>query len=378
MKKTNLLTLILAVAFFVPNLGAQCIQDIYNLIEHPEPCFFVGTVNPEDISCYDPTSPTPWKYTWRISGADDGSLIAVYHGMAFQHTFQKFGGYDFCLEIEKDGNLQNGPEITECATYTTCQFCEGADIEVEYLSCPTGYGCNIELKSSFAAENAVGLKPDATYIITYSPTYYEINGGAWEQDIFLVKTAVNYHPEKGEVRTSSKLQVPYERGCYKVRMVLDLELDAGAHAQWGGPGCHQLEVWDTETFRCIACANEEGLCTASILATEESNENGTCEIFDCTGLRSSEEGTAYEQGEFKVSPNPAKDILHLDFPAGQKEECNIHFYNMLGQPVKSVTGNPGENHHLDLNVADLPQGMFYLAVQQKGQVIFSQKIMITE
>lgn len=378
MKRTKL-TFWLLLPLLLPflNANAQCIRDIYNLIESPAPCFFVGTVDVESIECYDPFSPMPWKYTWKIRGADDGKLIATYHGMAFQHTFKKFGGYEFCLEIEKDGNQLNGPEIQECATYTTCQFCGTTDIGVEYIACPAGDGCDIELKASFDAENTVGLKPSATFIVSYSPTYYESNGGLWEQDVVLLKATPTFFPEKGKIVVSEKMKIPYQRGCYKTRLVLDLEFDAGAHSHWGGPACQQLELWDNEIFRCIACVNENEDCQASILASQVSNESGTCEIFSCVGLRENPDETfTAETGNFRLSPNPAKDVLHLDFPENEGG-FNIYLFNMMGQTVQT-SATAINSSHLDLDTSDLPNGMFFLMLEKDGKNVFSQKIMIAK
>ncbi len=379
MKKTKLILSLLSLLFIFQHTTAQCIKDVYNLIHFATPCLFVGIIDAEQIACYDPNSPHPWRYTWKIRGADDGKLIATYNGMVFTHAFQKFGGYEFCLEIDKDNNKFNGPEIQECVTYTTCEFCGDSDIGIEYLSCPAGKGCNIELKASFAAENIVGVKPDATFIITRIPTLPEMLAGMQEQDEIYIQAAPNFFPEKGMVEVSQTTQVPYQRGCYYVRLVLDLELNAGAHESWGNPSCERIVLQDDETFRCMGCINENGDCEASIKATAISNEEGTCDLFGCMDLRDGsggeEEAPGYSGG-FQLGPNPASEVLHLTFPA-EEGDVNVYLFDVMGRVVQAIPTNMNARH-LDINTSMLSKGIYFLNLEKGGRSLFSQKVMIAK
>ncbi len=376
-KKSLLWLLPLFLAFL--SSKAQCIKDITYLINSPTPCFFVGTVEFDNPLCYDPFSMVPWKYTWKIRGADDGKLEASYDGMAFQHTFKKFGGYEFCLEIDKDGNELNGPEIVDCVTYTTCQFCGPTDISVDYLSCPTGKGCNIELNSSFAAENTVGLHQRARFVISYIPTVYEEGDHIFGEDKITVASIPNYYPEKGRVEVSAKLKIPYARGCYKVRLELDLEQDAGAHYHWGGPPCQQLEIWSDETFRCIGCINENEDCQASLNANKKTSESGTCDIFTCVELRESPDegaGLFAAQNSFRLSPNPAGDVVHVDFPEDEKG-FSVYLFNAMGQ-LMHTTSSLVSIDHFDLDTSTVPNGIYFLILKKEGRNIYSEKVMISK
>lgn len=189
-------TLLLCLSFTMGRLqlNAQCIEDIRYLIDHPSPCFFIGTVKSADPNCFDPFANPLWRYKWIISGADDGEVVATYDGLAFGHTFTKFGGYDFCLEIDKDGLPETPPDIRECITYTTCEFCGDVDINFQYLDCPVTMGCNVEVAAEIEAVNAYGIKPMATYVITYYPTGPELAGGSESYDIVFNQIPVTYHP----------------------------------------------------------------------------------------------------------------------------------------------------------------------------------------
>ncbi|MBI5913902.1 MAG: T9SS type A sorting domain-containing protein [Bacteroidetes bacterium] len=378
MKKLNLFSWMLA-CLCTQHIHAQCIKDIQNLITNPTPCFFVGNIDFENPDCFDVFAFPQWKYTWKIRAADDGELMATYSGPAFQHTFKKFGGYDFCLEIDKDGDPTNAPDYVDCKTYTTCQICTEAEIEFEYISCPYNAGCNVQLTAEVDAENAVGLVPSATFIVTYYPNTIELLGGYGEYDLVFPRIDVEYHPETGIIYVAEDVTVPFKRGCFKPRLVFTLEEGAGAHG-WDGLPCPRVDLFGNNVFRCIACANEEGKCEASLLATHISNENGTCEIFNCALLRSSEEGDDEEFARSKgysVSPNPARDELHVDLPEATGTNRQISLYNYFGQLVQSAAC-PEDSRHLDLNLSALNSGIFMLVVHANGRVVHSTQVVVSK
>lgn len=375
MKRLFLLTAAFVLGLFaLPKAESQCIGDISYLIDSPQPCFFVGSIDANKLECFDPFTFFLWKYTWKIRGADDGELIATYDGIAFQHTFQKFGGYEFSLEIDKDGNHLTPPEIMEFVTYTTCEPCGESSIEVKYNDCPVGYSCNIELTAKMEAENAVGLLPDAKFIVTYYPTSYELNGGVGAYDLEFPDIDVNYNPHTGLITVSEDIEVPYERGCFIPRLQFELSYNAGARDQWLDTPCQYLDIQGIKTFRCIACNDPNGDCKASVKATER----GDCEPYYCVGLRGDEgnedvESISEEAGSFQVSPNPARNNLHVELPLSNRERM-IWLYDAFGKPVRTLQGTD----HNDIDLADLASGMYHLLVTEEGQRVFSEKIIIAK
>ncbi len=372
MKKRFLLAAFVMAAWALPKGNTQCIGDISYLISSPKPCFYMGSVDASKLECFDPFTFFMWKYTWKIRGADDGKLIAIYDGMIFQHTFKKFGGYEFTLEIDKDGKPQTPPDIQETITYTTCEPCGKADIEVDYLNCPEGAGCSVKLTASMEAVNAVGLLPDAKFIVTYYPTSNELNGGSGAYDLEFPDIDVNYNPQTGLITVSEDLVVPYERGCFKPRLEFGLEYGAGSKEQGSNFSCQQVDLFGKYTFRCIACTFGDGDCKASLKA----NEVGGCEPFSCIGLRGEEEdasGETVAKSRFLAGPNPASNTLHIEQPASSRERV-ILMYDAFGKQVKYLVGMG----HQNIDLTDVSNGMYHLLITEEGKPVFSEKIVVAK
>ncbi|MBK9017999.1 MAG: T9SS type A sorting domain-containing protein [Saprospiraceae bacterium] len=164
----------------------------------PAPCFFVGNIDFDNTECFDVFAFPSWTYTWKIKKANTGELVAIYDGIAFQHTFAKFGGYEFCLEVDKDDDPTNAPDIVDCVTYTTCEVCTSDSIKIEYITCPFGEGCEISLSANIHAANDIGLEPSAKIFVTYLPTPQELLGGVESYDIEFKDIDIEYNPATRE------------------------------------------------------------------------------------------------------------------------------------------------------------------------------------
>ncbi|MCF8244598.1 MAG: T9SS type A sorting domain-containing protein [Saprospiraceae bacterium] len=360
------------------NLDAQCIKNVQNLINMPAPCFFVGYVDFDNSECFDVANGSNWVYTWKIRSADDGQIIASYDGLAFQHTFKKFGGYQFCLEVDKDGNPTNTPDIVDCVTYTTCEICTGDSIKIVYNSCPYGEGCDITFTTYIEAQNDIGLKSIAKAIITYLPTPQELLGGVDSYDIEFGDIPVEYNPFNDTIQISQSFKIPFKRGCFKPRIVFQLEDGFGAHGQ-DDMACSELELRSEDKFRCIACANENGDCIASEVAARISNEEDSCDPFYfCNQLRSSESDKVSEQQHttLLVSPNPANDRLHLEFPNTQDDFRRLIILNQFGQKLIQREFSNDETS-TDIMVSDLVPGLYFAKMMiENGETLKSAQILI--
>lgn len=358
-------------------LDAQCIKDIQSLINMPAPCFFVGSIDFENTECFDIISFQDWKYSWIIKSANDGALVAQYDGIAFQHTFKKFGGYEFCLEIDKDGDPTNAPDVVNCVTYTTCEVCTLDTIKMEYLKCPFGEGCEISLSAKIPAANDIGLKPNAKFIATYLPTPQEILGGAESYDIEFGDIDIEFDPFTDTINVSQNIKVPFKRGCFKPRIEFQLEDGKGAH---GGDGiaCTSINLHADKKFRCIACANENGECIASVVASQISNDEDSCNPFYfCNLLREeeSEEQQGLSSKTFFISPNPAYDRIHFQLPISDAENRQLVFSNNIGQSVMQVKINP-EDKEADTSIASLFPGQYFVTLVENGLRTQTMKIII--
>lgn len=377
MKKICLFFLALALPF-LQRIEAQCIKDIQNLIEMPTPCFFIGMIDWDNPECFDASGGSNFTYTWKIKSADDGALIATYNGMMFQHSFEKFGGYEFCLEIDKDQDPYNIAEVIDCVTYTTCQICNEEKIDIEYVSCPFGTGCDIKLTTNIKAENAIGLKPIAKFTVTYLPTPQELAGGIESYDLEYDDIDVEYNAQTDTILVSQNITIPYQRGCYIPKVKFKLLDGYGAHGL-DGQACTEITLDSEEKFRCIACANEDGECIASELAAEISNTEGTCNMFTlCNQLREDESNENVESHarSFGISPNPATDRLHVDLPNHESDARQLLVINMLGQQVMRMDIPAGESH-FDFYIDTLLSGLYLVTVLEEGEIAYSTQLVIS-
>lgn len=372
-------TLLLASLFPCYTLMAQCILDVSYLKDSPQPCHFVGTVDFENSNCVDISQPD-WSYRWSIREAGNGEMVAVYEGMAFDHVFEKFGGYNFCLEIYKDGNTNNSPSHYECVSYTTCEPCGDTDLSFNYQSCPIGEGCNLEFVTEIPAVNMVGLKDKANYVVTYTPTELELLGGAETYELEFENIDIEFHPDSNLIIVSEDLNVKFSRGCFTARLELELEEGRGAHYTYGGPPCTDLVIEGTEVFRCISC-NEEGFgCTASIMATEVSNGESSCKLFACpieTDSRSTDFDTDTQDEPIpsflSISPNPARTNVRVEV-SNSHDNMTISILDAMGRVV--ATKNPNGYDSTDFDVSYVLPGLYMVIVRANGKVTHSEKLVI--
>jgi PKD repeat protein len=68
-------------------------------------------------------------------------------------------------------------------------------------------------------------------------------------------------------------------------------------------------------------------------------------------------------------PNPAKDIIKLDISAEEGNALNVMVYNQLGQQLNSESHMLYKgNNTLDINISDLPEGIYFVRLQAANSV----------
>lgn len=76
--------------------------------------------------------------------------------------------------------------------------------------------------------------------------------------------------------------------------------------------------------------------------------------------------------EVSVYPNPASDVITV---AHNLERIDgIKITNMIGQQVRFVRPSSGQLHQLQVNIADLPKGMYMVNLQSNGNTVFTKRI----
>ena len=79
-------------------------------------------------------------------------------------------------------------------------------------------------------------------------------------------------------------------------------------------------------------------------------------------------------------PNPTSDKVTIDFTLTKNQKADVRLFNEVGQQVKisqSVYGIQGENKIL-LDVAELPEGIYFAQIVLEGNVTATKRFVITK
>ena len=109
---------------------------------------------------------------------------------------------------------------------------------------------------------------------------------------------------------------------------------------WGDPGIGNVEVSETIGDSCTG-----------------TSEQVEVTIDDCTGL---DEITS---SEFNIYPNPAKDMLNINFSVDLNDKYTITIQNLLGQITSTLTGvGTGEHQLQSINTSGMPKGQYIISI----------------
>ena len=79
--------------------------------------------------------------------------------------------------------------------------------------------------------------------------------------------------------------------------------------------------------------------------------------------------------ELVIYPNPANAQLNIDFQGSKQTSLKkVEIYNCMGSLVKVVYFNQNKS---SVDVSDLPQGFYIVAVKSKGKILARQKVIIS-
>ncbi|MHC0443470.1 GEVED domain-containing protein [Flavobacterium sp. 3-210] len=79
-----------------------------------------------------------------------------------------------------------------------------------------------------------------------------------------------------------------------------------------------------------------------------------------------------------VYPNPAVDILKIDFALAENQDIQVSIYDLNASLLKTINakGNRGQNS-LDVNVSDLKAGQYLLSIKRGNEVVKRSKFIIS-
>ncbi|PKR82151.1 hypothetical protein CW751_02095 [Brumimicrobium salinarum] len=132
---------------------------------------------------------------------------------------------------------------------------------------------------------------------------------------------------------------------------------------------HELNAGGSIPFFLLICPDVQNPELSTIVKSDEGYSNGMFNAYQTaldqcpTATMDVVEMTAQEV-DFKAYPNPANNVVNIDFELNTQEETTISIINTVGQTVVvnnlgSVTGVQS----IQLNVADLEAGMYIVKVK---------------
>ncbi|PLX20023.1 MAG: hypothetical protein C0597_04730 [Marinilabiliales bacterium] len=135
-----------------------------------------------------------------------------------------------------------------------------------------------------------------------------------------------------------------------------------------------VNVYKTWTIP-VGEVNVDSLITIVFLQDDETKEiYQTAYANDFTTITSIEDfNESIESYDYRVYPNPVKEILILELLKDITFELDVNIYNGIGSMVRSSKLLPGENR-IEINTNDLPGGVYYLRITNEEQIIESKKI----
>ena len=99
--------------------------------------------------------------------------------------------------------------------------------------------------------------------------------------------------------------------------------------------------------------------------------NGQLQPYELMRVTGIEEN---EQKEIDVFPNPASSTITVQI-ANKVLNASVTLYDVVGKKIKETVRM--ESDKTELNVSDLQNGVYYLQIENEGQIIRKEKIVIT-
>ena len=81
--------------------------------------------------------------------------------------------------------------------------------------------------------------------------------------------------------------------------------------------------------------------------------------------------------DFLLFPNPANNIVKVNLESAIGQEATIHFYNNLGQTVKSIHLDEIYNKYYQIDIRDLQHGHYHVAIQIPGSKVVTMPLVIS-
>jgi len=71
----------------------------------------------------------------------------------------------------------------------------------------------------------------------------------------------------------------------------------------------------------------------------------------------------YSEGKIRLYPNPANEIINVEFPTILKEKEQIQIYNSMGKLLQETE----TNQSIQINISDLPEGLYFIHLKNHSE-----------
>ena len=115
------------------------------------------------------------------------------------------------------------------------------------------------------------------------------------------------------------------------------------------------------------------LCGASASKSLEVKVNTACRMVD-----GEEEPTDVAvENVFQIYPNPASNKVYLEFTSKESETNSVYLFDLLGKAIYSenIDVIKGLNKK-PIDLFDIPKGIYFLRLENKGQTLKATKVVV--
>ncbi len=76
----------------------------------------------------------------------------------------------------------------------------------------------------------------------------------------------------------------------------------------------------------------------------------------------------FEELEFEIYPNPAKDILNVNFRLSEFSKATLSISDMLGREIKTLNNSYDGMNNQQMDISDLEEGTYFIRIRTSGGI----------
>jgi hypothetical protein len=151
--------------------------------------------------------------------------------------------------------------------------------------------------------------------------------------------------------------------------------NCSAQAFWSNPTSTDNCDMSTLSAGSHPCGStfQNGTTTVTYTATDNSNNSSTCSFTVTVSCINSSSEMDNPSLSCTISPNPTTGQLGIAFNGFTSQTCELQIIDLWGRIVQTETISSGTQEHI-LSLTDLPSGVYFVKVMEKGQSIWIEKI----